>query len=100
MRDTAALLDATHGPGVGDTLSAPAPLRPYLDEVGADPGRLRIGLLDHHPHDGGFLDIECADAARTAAKMLEKLGHDVEPGFPTALSDPTIGEQFGAMWAP
>jgi amidase len=97
--DTAALLDATHGPGVGDTLSAPSPGRPYLDEIGADPGRLRIGLLDHHPHDGGLLDIECADAARTAAKMLESLGHDVEPGFPAALTDPTIGEHFGAMWA-
>src|SRR6187431_2931282 len=42
VRDTAALLDATHGPGVGDTVIAPAPSRPYLAEVGAEPGRLRI----------------------------------------------------------
>ena len=45
VRDAAALLDATCGPGVGDTVIAPAPRRPYLAEVGADPGRLRVGLL-------------------------------------------------------
>ena len=49
VRDTAALLDAVHGPGVGDTVIAPPPRRPYVEEVGADPGRLRIGLLDTHP---------------------------------------------------
>ncbi|HAP78401.1 MAG TPA: amidase, partial [Acidimicrobiaceae bacterium] len=37
VRDTAALLDAVHGPAVGDTVIAPPPTRPYLDEVGADP---------------------------------------------------------------
>ena len=45
VRDAAALLDATCGPGVGDTVIAPAPRRPYLAEVGADPGRLRVGFL-------------------------------------------------------
>src|SRR3954465_4015863 len=53
VRDTARLLDAVHGPGVGDTVIAPPPSRPYVEELGADPGRLRIGLLDHHPRDGG-----------------------------------------------
>ena len=45
----AALLDATCGPGVGDTVIAPPPLRPYADEVGADPGRLRVGVLLDQP---------------------------------------------------
>lgn len=52
VRDTAALLDATRGPGVGDTVIAPPPIRPYTEELGADPGRLRIGILDHHPAVG------------------------------------------------
>ncbi|HMJ78197.1 MAG TPA: amidase family protein [Iamia sp.] len=98
VRDTAALLDATHGPGVGDTVIAPAPARPYLDEVGADPGRLRIGLLDHSPL-GPAIEDECAAAARSAGAMLEALGHQVEPGFPAALSDPTVSGQFLALWA-
>jgi len=42
VRDCAALLDATSGPGPGDPYTAPPPARPYREEVGADPGRLRI----------------------------------------------------------
>ncbi|MFA5775839.1 MAG: amidase, partial [Ilumatobacteraceae bacterium] len=34
VRDCAALLDATHGPGVGDRVIAPSPKRPFLQEVG------------------------------------------------------------------
>lgn len=98
VRDTAALLDATHGPGVGDTVLAPAPARPYLAEVGADPGRLRIGLLDHAPQ-GTPIDDDCAEAARSAAAMLEGLGHHVEPGSPEALADPTVTGRFLALWA-
>src|ERR1700759_5072208 len=41
VRDSAALLDATLGPGVGDTVIAPAPARPYVEELDTDPGRLR-----------------------------------------------------------
>jgi amidase len=98
VRDTAALLDATRGPGVGDVVIASAPARPYLDEVGADPGRLRIGLLDQHPLDGSVHD-DCVDAVRSAATMLEGLGHRVEKGFPAALADPAVSDQFGALWA-
>ena len=41
VRDTAAVLDAVCGPFPGDPCPAPPPARPYRDEVGADPGRLR-----------------------------------------------------------
>ncbi|MGD9998430.1 MAG: amidase [Ilumatobacteraceae bacterium] len=98
VRDTAALLDAVRGPGVGDTVIAPTPVWPYLDELGAEPGRLRIGLLDHHP-SGGALHDECAEAARRAAALLESLGHVVEPGFPDALANPDFAHRFGALWS-
>lgn len=96
VRDTAALLDAVHGPGVGDTVIAPAPPRPYRDEVGADPGRLHIGLLDSHPR-GGFLHEDCVTAVRAAA-LLEDLGHIVEPVWPSCLADPTLQQKFMALW--
>ena len=44
VRDSAALLDATHGIETGSRYAAPAPERPYLDEVGRDPGKLRVAL--------------------------------------------------------
>src|SRR5215831_8497218 len=42
VRDSAALLDATAGPALGDPYGVAPPIRPYAREVGADPGRLRI----------------------------------------------------------
>jgi len=98
VRDTAALLDATHGPGVGDTVTAPPPSRPYLAEVGADPGRLRIGLLATHPL-GGAVDPACTQAAREAATLLEGFGHHVEEAHPDVLDDPSLTARFGALWA-
>jgi amidase len=98
VRDTATLLDAVHGPAIGDTVIAPAPARPYVDEVGAEPGRLRIGLLDHHPQ-GGPVAPECTAAARSVATLLESLGHTVEAAWPTALEDTTLSSRFGAMWS-
>ncbi len=41
---------------------APTPLRPYADEVGADPGVLRIGLLGVHPR-GEFVHADCVATA-------------------------------------
>ncbi len=98
VRDSARLLDAVHGPGVGDTVIAPAPSGAYADEVGADPGRLRIGLLDFHP-SGGTMHPDCVTAVRSAAAMLEGLGHDVSPGHPPVLDDPTFTGRFMAVWA-
>jgi amidase len=98
VRDSAVLLDATRGPGIGDTVIAPAPTRPYVEELGADPGRLRIGLLDHHPQ-GGRVDAECTTAARNVGALLESLGHVVEPAWPKALEDTASGAAFGALWS-
>ncbi len=98
VRDTAALLDAVHGPGVGDTVMAPAPQRAYAAEVGADPGRLHIGLLDDHPL-GEALHDDCRAAVRDAATLLESLGHHIEHGFPSALSNRDFGRRFSALWS-
>jgi amidase len=63
-----------------------------------DPGRLRIGVLDHHPQ-GGPVDPECTQAARNAATLLESLGHIVEEAWPKALEDNSSGAVFGALWS-
>jgi amidase len=97
VRDTATLLDAVRGPGIGDTVIAPTPARPYVDELDADPGRLRIGLLDHHPQ-GGPVAPECVAAARSVATLLESLGHTVEPAWPKALEDTSLRANFATLW--
>ncbi|MCV7146694.1 amidase [Mycobacterium riyadhense] len=98
VRDTAGLLDAVRGPGVGDTVIAPAPQRRYVEEVGADPGRLRIGMLDVHPR-GEFLHQDCIFAVRAAASLLEGLGHLVEPAWPAVLADTMLTEKFMTLWS-
>ena len=98
VRDTARLLDAVRGPGTGDTVIAPPPARPYTEAVGADPGRLRIGLLDTHPQ-AGVLHDDCVTAVRSVAGMLEGLGHQVEPGHPAILGDGDFQRRFMALWA-
>ena len=98
MRDTAGLLDLVAGPAVGDSVIAPAPARAFAEEVGADPGKLRIGLLSHHPL-GNRLDPECAAAANDAARTLEGLGHHVEVAHPAILEDTEFSDRFMAIWA-
>ena len=81
VRDCAALLDATAGPGIGEPYYAPPPARPFLDELDADPGTLRIGFSTDAP-SGSAVDGDCVRAAEDAAALLEELGHIVEPAAP------------------
>ena len=83
VRDSAALLDATSGPDVGDPYWAPPPARPFLEEVGRDPGHLRIAITTQ-PWNGQAVDAECAAAARAVARLCESLGHSVEEASPAA----------------
>lgn len=98
VRDSARLLDATHGPGIGDVIIAPTPRRPFIEEVGADPGCLRIGMLDFNPR-GGDVHADCVEGVHKTAKLLESLGHHVEPGFPDIFSDNEIGRAFSMLWS-
>ncbi|HEV7863618.1 MAG TPA: amidase family protein, partial [Acidimicrobiia bacterium] len=71
VRDSAAFLDAVCGPMPGDLYVAPTPQRPFRDEVGADPGRLRIGLLTAAPGGLAVVQSDCVTAAEDAAHLLE-----------------------------
>lgn len=97
VRDSAALLDATAGPDVGDPYCAPPPARPFLDEVGASPGRLRIGFtctavtgVPVHP--------DCIAAVNDAASLCSQLGHDVQE-MTFSLDGQLITRAFIASWA-
>lgn len=78
VADTAAILDVISGPDRGAWYNAPVHPRPFREEVGADPGRLRVGLLQQAPF-GMEIDPVCAEAAAGTARVLEQLGHHVEP---------------------
>ena len=77
VRDSAAILDATCGADAGAPYFAPAPARPFLQEVGAPTGRLRIGVTIDSPL-GGATHADCAAAVRATARLLTDQGHHVE----------------------
>jgi amidase len=81
IRDTASVLD-----GLAESAAFPNRLR---DEVGRDPGGLRVGLC-LHAFTGVDVDEGCLEAARSAARLLESLGHRVEEAWPAALYDPDL----------
>src|SRR5262249_50218040 len=81
VRDSAALLDATAGADLTAPYWAAPQERPYLEEVGRDPGKLRVAFT-HQPLLPGDEDPDCELAVRDAAKLLASLGHDVEEARP------------------
>ena len=98
VRDSATLLDATEGPDAGDPYWAPPKRRPYAEEVGADPGRLRIAVstaavteVPVHP--------ECVRAVQATAQLCEELGHEVFEFRPSDLDGGLISEAFITIYA-
>jgi amidase len=102
VRDSAALLDVTSGPDLGDPYHAPPKERPFLEEVRRDPGRLKIGFLTRVP-DGWYEKSQfhpgCEAAVRDAAQLCGKLGHIIEEIDPNQLSYPTIPSLFGHIFS-
>lgn len=81
VRDSAALLDATAGPETGAPYFLPPPPRPFLDEVTAEPGKLRIAFTTR-PLLGGAVDPACITAVAETVRLLEQLGHEVVEAAP------------------
>jgi len=81
VRDSAAFLDATHGPAAGDPYHAPAFDGSYLAQCAAAPRRLRIAF-DTTPLTGVPTHPDCIEAVRSAAARCESLGHSVEEASP------------------
>ena len=95
VRDTAAVLDVAAGYGAGDPYGAPGAVPSYAGEVGAEPGRLRIGFTTA-TGDGSVVDPECIAAVASAATLLESLGHDVVEAAPPQLADEAfVGQLTG-----
>ncbi|MGH2694168.1 MAG: amidase [Actinomycetota bacterium] len=81
VADAAALLDVMTGYETGDPYWAPAPERPFAEEVGRDPGTLRIAVTTESP-TGLDPDPQVVEAVRDAGELLASLGHHVEEASP------------------
>ena len=97
VRDCAALLDATSGPAPGDPYWAPPPKRPFIKEVGVDPGKLRIAFTAEAA-DGTAVHDDCVSAVREAAALCSDLGHEVTEAAPR-LDREMITQAFVVLWS-
>ena len=81
VRDSAAMLDAVCGPDTGAPYIIAPPVRPFRDEVGQTPGRLRIAYSAVSPI-GTPVHPECQKAVLEAARLMHRLGHEVDEAQP------------------
>ena len=96
VRDSAAMLDATQGPDVGAPYVIPPPERPYLEEIGQNPGHLKIAFTTQSPLDTP-VHPECVKAVTETVDLLEELGHQVEEAEPDT-DGPTLAMSYLAMY--
>lgn len=96
VRDCAAMLDATNGADPGAPYILPKPARPYLTDVGQDPGRLKIAFTVESPFKTK-IHPECAEAVQNAAKLLSSLGHIVEEAQP-GIDGEALGKSYMMMY--
>ncbi|PWW67194.1 amidase [Actinokineospora spheciospongiae] len=97
VRDTAAMLDVLTGPSPLSPYLAACPPAPFADEVGREPGRLRVALctsssINPTPHP------EAVAAARAAADLLAELGHDVVELPTQPFDDAALAKDFLTSW--
>jgi amidase len=97
VRDSASALDAISGNEPGDPYASPPQRRPFIEELGANPGRLRIGLMRRTPGGAAALHPDCAAAVEDAAGLLQSIGHPVEESHPAALDQGEVYTHFGRI---
>jgi amidase len=93
------VLDVISGRMVGEPYYAPPLPRPLTHEVGADPGRLRIGFADRPGAEGYLDDPQCRAAVASAARLLESLGHHVAQSAPAAMFEQEFVHHFTTLIA-
>ncbi len=96
VADAAAFLDVLAGYEPGDPWWSPPPERPFAEEVGTEPGRLRVAVTTTPPHDTP-VDPECVAAVEEAAVLLAELGHEIVEATPP-WSEPGLVEAFITVW--
>ena len=81
VRDSALLLDLTHGDERGSLFQIAPPAQPYQVAAASRPGTLRIGFSTASPL-GTPVDPEAVKAVEKTVALLRELGHEVVEAEP------------------
>jgi amidase len=96
VRDSAALLDATCGAVPAYPFWLPAPERPFVQEVGTSPGKLRIAYTTK-TISGIPVHGDCIAAVQEAAKLCADLGHELVEASPVI--EDKLMREIGHYWS-
>ena len=96
VRDTAAMMDLLQGPEPHAPYHMAPPERPYVQTMQQAPGKLRIGFSTASPI-GSPVDPQAIAAVEDAARLLESLGHHVEPAT-LPVNGIHLAEDFLLSW--
>ena len=89
VRDSAALLDATHGPDAGMPTFLPAPVDSFLAASQRAPGKLRIAFTTNTLiGSAATIHPDCIDALNKTVALLQSLGHEVFEATPPVDPEP------------
>ncbi len=97
VRDSAATLDAIHGPDPGAPYEIAPPSGPFLTDAATDPVPLRIGVTTE-PWLGSSVHPDCVRAVEDAVSLLEGLGHEIHERQPD-VDAPAFSRAFLLMVA-
>jgi amidase len=92
VRDTALALDLLTGPEPGDPFVTAAPAEPFVSALQRTLPRLRIAFSTASPI-GTPVHPEAVAAVQAAARLLQRLGHDVEEAAP-AIDGAALAQSF------
>jgi amidase len=92
VRDSAAILDATQGADIGAPYYAPPMERPFLQEVSAHPGKLRIAFTGK-PMLGKNVHSDVLKGLENTIELLKSLGHELIEATPV-LDGETFSQAF------
>ncbi|WP_065201892.1 amidase [Chromobacterium subtsugae] len=99
VRDSAALLDAARGADGGQPFSIAEPAGSYFAQVGAEPGRLRIGVMAQ-AWGGQRTAAAVLERLAEATRLCESLGHIVEEAaLPLGCSWDAFVHASSVLWA-
>jgi Asp-tRNA(Asn)/Glu-tRNA(Gln) amidotransferase A subunit family amidase len=97
VRDSAALLDISHGAEAGAHYVVPTPKIPYLAEVKRSPGKLKIGVVNGEG-SGIKVDEDCLKALEHARLLCQELGHNTASvKWPEGATNKDYGDTMGIL---
>lgn len=96
VRDTAALLDATHGEVAGGAYQVAPPDSSFLAAVDSDPPPMKIAYAVDD-FRGRRVDPECVAAVEVTAAALRDAGHTLVETSPN-VDGQSLAEAFLAVW--